>query len=342
MSRRIKGIMVSRLIVLLSIFIVPILVFLIFAFAPFQLAWIPDEQIRFTLLKIIIPLVFSLSWVYFLLLFSNRIANSIDMMDKTTGVVPLRLKFFYGINALFVLGIFIYPLITPIVSVLSFASFAWRLTTFRKEEWGAHEKTSTLTKIAIIIAIILPIICGIIIIPEFITLGIFLWSNIWVPLLEYLYIISKALVTALTFGSLIILFKTSGISEFEQFYTNPDDRNFLISVKVFDFFFFLFLLFLEFFQIPLISIFYYAGFVIVIFVALVNLIKGRMENKSFKSYIFGYLLAIIFMGSSLLTYELSSYIELGTTLKTLSLIISAITFILILFIAFLKLEDINK
>jgi len=337
MARRIKGVIVSRLIVLLSIFLVPISIFIIFFFAPFQLAWI-DEQARFFLLKILIPLVFSISWMYFLFLFSNRTANSIDMMDKTIGVVPLRLKFFYGLNAIFILLIFIYPLITPVVSVLSFASLAWRLTTFRRDEWDSQSKTSRLTKITIIIAIILPIVCGIIIIPEMITLSLFLWSNIWVPLLDYIYIFSRTLCTALAFGSLIILFKRSGVSEYEQFYMQQDDRSFLIGVKVFDIFLFLGFAFLEWFQIEIINFFYYAGFVIVCFVAFANLIKGKMEDRSFKSYILGYLIAIVFMGSSL-SYDIDPLFELGNTIKILSLLLSAIIFILILFITFLKLED---
>ena len=341
MSRKIKGVIVSRLIVLLSIFLVPIIIFIIFSLAPFQLAW-ADEQTQFILLKILIPLVFSISWVYFLLIFANRTATSIDMMDKSIGVVPLRLKFFYGLNAIFVLLIFIYPIITPIVSVISFASLAWRLTTFRREEWEEQSKTTLLTKIAIIIAIILPVFCGIIIIPEIITLSIYLWSNIWVPLLDYIYIISRALCTALTFGSLIILFKKSGITEYEQFYMNPDDASFLMGVKVFDVFCFLFFIFLELFQIPIINFFYYAGFIIVCFVALANLIKGKMEDRSFKSYILGYLIAIVFMGSSLITYDIGPFFDLGNTLKTLSLILSAVIFILILFITFLKIEDVES
>jgi len=341
MSRKIKGIIVSRLIVLVSIFLVPILIFIIFSLVPFHLTW-ADEQTQFILLQILIPLVFSISWVYFLLIFANRTASSIDMMDKTIGVVPLRLKFFYGLNALFVLLIFIYPLITPIISVLAFASLAWRLTTFRREEWDTQSKTSLLTKIAIIIAIILPVVCGIIILPEIITLSIYLWSNIWVPLLEYIYIISRALCTALAFGSLVILFKKSGISEYEQFYMNPDDANFFMGVKVFDVFCLLFFLFLEFFQIPIIDFFYYAGFVIVCFVALANLIKGKMEDRSFKSYLLGYLIAIVFMGSSLITYDIGPIFDLGNTIKTWSLILSAVIFILIFFITFLKIEDVES
>ena len=339
MTRRIKGVIVSRLIVLISVILVPTLIFFIFVFTPFELAWIPDENIKFWLLKVIIPSIFSVSWIYFLILFANRTAASIDMMDKTIGVVPLRLKFFYGLNAVFILLIFIYPLITPIFATISFASFGWRLSTMRVEDWSKKEKTTTLTKVLIILFCIPPVICGIIIIPEIFTLSYQLWSNVWIPLLEYIYIVSNSLCTALAFGSLIILFKTSGVSEYEQFYVKQDDKSFFRGIIVFEVFLTGFFLFLEWFQIEVVNFFYYAGFFIVLFVAFANLIKGKMGNKSFKSYFLGYLIAIAFMGSSLLI-ELTPYFEIGINLKNASLIISAVVFILVFFITFLRLEDV--
>jgi hypothetical protein len=340
MARRIKGLIISRLIVLISVILVPIVIFLIFAFTPFELAWIPDENIKFWLLKVIIPIIFSVSWVYFLILFANRTAASIDMMDKTIGVVPLRLKFFYGLNAVFILLIFIYPLITPIFATISFASFGWRLSTMRVEDWSEKEKTSTLTKVLIVLFCIPPVICGIIIVPEIYTLSYQLWSNVWIPMLEYIYIVSNSLCTALAFGSLIILFKTSGVSEYEQFYVKQNDKSFFRGVIAFEAFLTGFFLFLEWFQIGVVNLFYYAGFFIVLFVAVANLIKGKMQNKSFKSYFFGYLIAIVFMGSSILI-ALPEYFEIGTNLKNLSLIISAAAFILIFFITFLRIENIE-
>lgn len=339
MSRSIKGVIVSRLLVLISIFSVPILIFIIFAFTPFELAWLPDENLKFWILKVIIPIIFSVSWMYFLILFATRIAASIDMMDKTIGVVPLRLKFFYGLNAIFVLLIFVYPLITPIFAVISSASFAWRLTTLRVKDWEKRNKTSLLTKVVTIIFIVPPVLCGIIIMPEIFTLSYQLWANIWVPLLEYIYVVSGALCTALAYGAVIILFKTSGVSEYEQLYVKKDETSFYAGVKLLEGLLLVFFLFLEWFQIPVVDLFYYFGFIVFLFVTFANLIKGKMENRSFKSYFLGYLIAAAFMGSSLLTYELSPFLDIGNTIKNLSLILSAVIFILVFFLTFLRLED---
>ncbi|MFW9825312.1 MAG: hypothetical protein ACFFE4_20385, partial [Candidatus Thorarchaeota archaeon] len=206
MPKEIKGLIVSRLIILLSIIFVPVAIFLTYNFANFNLWFSSDMTLKIILIKILCPSVFSISWLFFLILFADRFANTFDEFDKTISVVPSRLKFFYGINAIYILFIFIFPLITPVVSVLSFASFAWRLTTFRKKRWEEDTKISKITWIMMGIASILPLFCAAIILPEYFVLANFLWNIIWVPNLDLLFTISYSLFTALAIGSLIILF----------------------------------------------------------------------------------------------------------------------------------------
>ena len=123
------------MIILLSIILVPIAIFLIYNFTDFNLWFSNEATLKIALIKLLCPTVFSISWLFFLILFAERFADTLDDFDRTISVVPSRLKFFYGINAVYILFIFIFPLITPVISVLSFASFAWRLTTFRKKRW---------------------------------------------------------------------------------------------------------------------------------------------------------------------------------------------------------------
>ncbi|MEJ2249880.1 MAG: hypothetical protein P8Y97_09495, partial [Candidatus Lokiarchaeota archaeon] len=126
MSREIKGVLASRLIILISTILVPIIIFLIFIFVNFGLWYSNDPILTFWIIKIATPTIFSVSWLFFLILFANRFSETIDSMDRTAGLIPLRLKIFYGINALFILLIFIFPIITPVIGILTFASFAWR------------------------------------------------------------------------------------------------------------------------------------------------------------------------------------------------------------------------
>ncbi len=334
MAKEIKGIIRSRLIVLIAIILVPIVIFLVYNLADFNLWYSSNPVLKLVIIKILSPLVFSISWLFFLILFVNRIAATLDDFDKTISVVPSRLKFFYGINAIYILLIFIFPIITPIISILSFASFAWRLTTFKKEAWDDDTETSFITKFMIILSSIIPIFCTISILPEFIILGIFLWEVIWLPLLPYLFIISYSLFTSLAIGALIILFYTSGISEYEQMFLEPAKKQILWNVKILEIFLFGFFLFLDITNLPVIDFFYMIGFIIIIFISIVNFFSGKAKVKNFKSHFFGYFIAVVFIGSNVLF----STSLLSEILRIWSLIGSAILYIFVFFYTFLKIE----
>ena len=335
MSKTVKGIIIPRLIVLLAIILVPLSIFLIFSLVDFNLWYSNDASLNFFVIKILSPIVYSVSWLFFLILFANRFANTMESFDDKISVVPSRLKFFYGINAVYILFIFIFPIITPVISILSFASFAWRLTTFRKESWEEDTETSFLTKLIMVLAALIPIFCTVSIIPEFLALPIFLWNNIWLYLIDYLFKISYSLFTALSIGSLIILFSNSGISEYEQLFTDTAQKKSFANVKVLVVFLFGFFLFLDLYDYPIVELIYTAGLVIVIFTYLINLIRGRSKYGSFKSYFVGYLIAAVFIGSNviLINEELSEF------LRVWSLLISAILYIFVLFYTFITLED---
>jgi len=258
-----------------------------------------------------------------------------ESFDDKISVVPSRLKFFYGINAVYILFIFVFPIITPVISILSFASFAWRLTTFRKDSWEEDAETSFLTKLVMVLASLIPIFCTVSIIPEFLELPLFLWNVVWAGLIEYLFTISYSLFTALSIGSLIILVSNAGISEYEQLFTDTTQKKSFVNVKVLVVFLFGFFLFLDLYNFPIVELIYTAGLVIVIFTYLINLIRGRSKYGSFKSYFLGYLIAAVFIGSNVIlsTEEISEFLRLW------SLLISAILYIFVLFYTFITLED---
>jgi len=334
MPKEIKGLILSRLIVLLSIILVPIGIFLIYNFTDFNLWFSNETTLKIALIKLLCPTVFSVSWLFFLILFANRFADTLDDFDRTISVVPSRLKFFYGINAIYILFIFIFPLVTPIISVLSFASFAWRLTTFRKKRWEEDTKISITTWIMMGIAAILPVFCSIIVLPEYLVLADFLWNDIWIPILPYLYIVSYSLFTSLAIGSLIILFLNSGVSEYEQLFADTPKKQKFWNVRVLEVILFGFFLFLDLGEFDVIDLFYIAGFIIIIFISLVNLIQGKTKITRFKSHLFGYLIATVFIGSNVL-FTTS---EISQLLRVWSLIISAFLYIFVLFYTFLRLD----
>ena len=335
MSKTVKGVIIPRLVVLLAIILVPLSIFIIFSFVNFNLWYSNDVNLNFFVIKILSPIVYSVSWLFFLILFANRFANTMESFDDKISVVPSRLKFFYGINAVYILFIFVFPIITPVISILSFASFAWRLTTYRKESWEDDTETSKLTKIVMGLAALIPIFCTVSIIPEFLALPIFLWNNVWLLLIDSLFKISYSLFTALSIGSLIILFSNSGISEYEQIFTDTSQKKSFANVKVLVIFLFGFFLFLDINNYPIVELIYTAGLVIVIFTYLINLIRGRSKYGSFKSYFLGYLIAAVFIGSNVIltTEQISEFLRLW------SLLISAIIYIFVLFYTFVTLEE---
>jgi len=335
MSRTVKGVILTRLIVLLSIILIPITIFVIFSVVDFNLWYSNDPVLKFWIIKFVCPLVFSISWLFFLILFANRLSNAIDSFDEKIGVVPSRLKFFYGINALYLLIIFVLPLVTPIISILSFASFAWHLTTFKKESWEEDSKVSFITKLSIVLASIIPIFCTITIIPEYLDLPLFLWNTIWVPNLDLLFTISYSLFTSLAFGSLIILFANKGISEYEQLYVDSTQKRSFANVKILEVFLFGFFLFLDLYNYTIIQLFYWAGFIIIIFTSLVNYVQGKSKYGSFKSHFVGYFIAMIFIGSNVVF----SNETVSEFLRVWSLLLSAILYIFVLFYTFLTIED---
>ena len=338
MSKEVGGVIVSRLIVLISIIAVPIGNFLIFNLGNFDLWFSDDPNLSFWLLRILSPTVFSIGWFFFLIIFANRISQTLDEMDNRIGVIPLRLKFFFGVSALFIMFIFIFPLTTPLITALSYASMAWHITRAKKGSWD-DDKVSFGTRFLMILFSILPVFCAVLFIPIYIPLSVHLWQNVWLPLLDPIKIISYCLATALAIGSLFILIANAGVSEYEELFSDSDEKPNTTYVKMFEvgmFFFFLYLAgFFTGQRFEVVDLFYNIGFIIVLFVSVINFFKGKSKDKSFHGHLLGYLLAAVFMGSNVLLFNF----EIGELLQVWTLAISAVLFIYVFFHTFFKLDE---
>ena len=145
--------------------------------------------------------------------------------------------------------------------------------------------------------------------------------------------ISYSLFTALAIGSLIILFSNSGISEYEQLFTDTTKKKSFVHVKVLEDRKFLSGN-LDYYNFPIINLIYTAGLVIVIITFFVNMIRGKSKYGNFKSYFVGYLIAAVFIGSNVILAG-----EFSLILRSWSLLISAILYIFVLFYTFITIED---
>ena len=95
-----------------------------------------------------------------------------------------------------------------------------------------------------------------------------------------------------------------------------------------------FFLFWDFYEYEVIDIFYIAGFVLIIITSIANFFQGKTKVVSFKSHLFGYIIAAVFIGSNVLfsTNVISGF------LRVTSLIISAVIYIIVFFYTFLVAE----
>jgi hypothetical protein len=189
----------------------------------------------------------------------------------------------------------------------------------------------------IVFASAIPIFCTVSIIPDFLDLPLFLWNQIWLPVLPYLFIFSYALFTSLAIGSFIILFLNSGISEYEQislFDDKPKKKKYL-NVKILEVVLFGFFLYLDLSNYDVIQLFYWMGFAMILFTSFINYVRGKTKYGSFKSHFVGYLIAAVFIGSNVVfsTNEISGFLRIS------SMLISAVLYIFVLFYTFLTIED---
>ncbi|MCP4760619.1 MAG: hypothetical protein GY870_02485 [archaeon] len=285
---------------------------------------------------VITPWFLTIGWIFMFILFANRISGSIDKFDEVIQVISPRYKLFYGINAIALLLIFVIPLMTPIIAILAFSSFGFRISTFRVD-W--EERDDETPKFASFISVLFAIIPGIItiaIFPDFFIFTQFLWITYWMPIIEPLYRISLCISSALTIGTLCYIFIT-GVAEYENASVLEGEKVNISWIKPFEAILIILFLFLEFSENPLIQIFYFTGLFICIFVAFVNFVKGR-KQPDFENYLLGYILMIIFYGANLIRWSMEE--GEGTQLIVLiTVIFSALMYIVLYFISFFTYEE---
>ncbi|MBD3353562.1 MAG: hypothetical protein GF364_18910 [Candidatus Lokiarchaeota archaeon] len=333
-DRRLKGLMMSRLLVVVSVVAIPIFIFVLFTRSDqFAMNLIPSEWRD--LILIVTPWFFTFGWVFMLALFASRIAGALDAMDEHIQVIPARYKLFYGLNALALLVLFAIPILTPAISVLAFASAGYRLATI-KTDWNEIERTPISAVILAIIFAAIPTVISIATLPDMLSFSEYMWFGYWVRVIPPLYTISLALSTALTFGSVVILVKT-GAAEYENAYyksSNKEPFN-KINVIILEIIVFALLIFLEYYEVPFKNLIYVVGFIMICFNTIVNFIKGR-KQADFRSYTFGYIITMVLYGANLLSWDA---LGLSEEIELLVIMISASAYILIYIIIFFTYRE---
>ncbi len=205
-TKTLFGVQRSRLFVLLSMFLMPIWIFVAFYVVDVKILWLPDTLFIQILIKWIVPLAFAFSWFYMIWLFKEELSNTIEFMDSTASVIPNRMNFFFLTNALLMLLLFLMPIISPIFTVLMFASLIWRLLAGRNRAVG-EESLGKGGKAVIAIFSLFPLIASIILLPSFYAVAGDFWRENWMQNLDMLNAMNLALASGITFGNFYFLVK---------------------------------------------------------------------------------------------------------------------------------------
>ncbi|MHA2322869.1 MAG: hypothetical protein ACXACG_14600 [Candidatus Thorarchaeota archaeon] len=107
----------TRVAVVLLAIIGPIYFFLLMFFIP-EMTPFGDTMLDWLFHYIAVPIVFSAPWLGLIYYQRFRLANTVYIMDDTISSVPLRWRVFYGINAAFVLMLFVLPMTTPLLAII--------------------------------------------------------------------------------------------------------------------------------------------------------------------------------------------------------------------------------
>jgi len=340
---------VSRIIVVLAVILIPTAFFLLyfafrhifdFSFVP---AWEKSEFLRWAT-----PICFTLGWLVILLMFANRISNTIDRVDESFRVIPSRYKVYYGITAVIVFLGVVVPFITPLVCILVFVSFGFRISTI-KQDWDENEKTPKIAYIVMAAFAVFPLLLAIASYQDIIELSAEIWNfyrNIVLfgtegTLLEILYRISMSLATAITIGSLITLIKL-GVSEYEQAQIKAEREDLHIRwIRLVEFFLFALFVTIEMLQLiygiqsllVLMKVIYWIGLAIVLFITFVNVIRGRSQ-PDFRKNLIGYLITVILMGLNLVILSFPFAPGIKTGIQNWSIIISSLIYNVVFFLMF--------
>ncbi|TFF87980.1 MAG: hypothetical protein EU549_03840 [Promethearchaeota archaeon] len=299
------NIRVFRLLVVILFILIPVYFFLMFflvvtlsggSLQLYGLLWYLDKDLVF---YVIMPLVLSVPWFIFLILFKNNFADSFLIMHNTRSVITPRWTIFYALSSFFIVGMFILPAIAPIFSMFGFFVIAWRL--FIASSWAEKRGRGTNICWFLILVILTEFPAFLIAYEGYYNYSIFqaiLWEQ-WINYLPEFFSFLIVIFNAFTIGSLTRLISTK-TSEFEAEIDDTTEtnlpRNLIYLIQTVSLILFLALWLL---QITIGGFFYWINLIINVFCLLfafiliiLSLIRGR--SRGIRASIITYILIFFF------------------------------------------------
>ena len=342
MGKKIFGLDANRLFVLLLLAGIPILVFYLFFDIGLSTTWIPESQFRTIFVGWVTPICFSLCWVYILLIYKTDIADVLDLMDKTGSVIPTRMRFFFSINALLILVLFIIPFISPLVTILTFASLIWRASTSNKE-LAQGESIGIFSKIMIVIFSLVPLLAGIFVLPGLFTIAVNFWTQNWIGNIEAINSLNMALATSFTVGDFYMLSSIirGGPSQYEYLETKKElSSPYTFGKTIVQLLTFALIVYLWYIDHVFFIYMTWIGLGLVVIIWLITTaISSKEKNFDISNNIMGYILVAIFFIANLIAFPGENANEL---VRNISLIISGVVYLFVFFYAFFHIEEIRS
>jgi hypothetical protein len=254
-----NGLLINRLIVLLQVILIPIY-FIIYTinwhnriiefmidffnssysiwFIPISFQWmnLPEAFIR-VLVIFGIPIFYSLPWVVISIIRATKIANTYELMGRALGKVRIDQKIFYGLNAAFAFIFLVFPIFSPIITVIGIF-IAVRLF-MRKILIG---KIGFLFWfIPALFFAFFPILIAFAFYLEYTAL----WSDvyaIWWNYIEIIFGIGLCLAIAIAFGNFVLLNQEGAVQYGSRTSVNYE---LVLGLKILTFIIFLFIFFID-------------------------------------------------------------------------------------------------
>ncbi|MFW9838809.1 MAG: hypothetical protein ACFFE7_14935 [Candidatus Thorarchaeota archaeon] len=194
-------VLATRFAVVILAVVGPIYFFLLMFFIP-QMVPFGDAFLDLLFHHIAVPIVFSAPWFGLIYYQRYRLANTVYIMDDTISSVPLRWRVFYGINAAFVLMLFVLPMATPPLAIILGLYVAGTLFyRIGVGKFGGGKFGALLAILGALALCVLPTFVMLEFLPNYIVVWEYIletWESFW---LQVVYGFAQCIVNALSFGA---------------------------------------------------------------------------------------------------------------------------------------------
>lgn len=310
----------GRLVLLLfALALIPAYFILFFIFYSPDYGILGDWQILY--IVFVNAITYIVSWEVWLVLYSNRIADSYDRMKNIVSFISIRYNLYYGLTALIFIFLIAFPLVTPVVASMILGSVVWRVVTSR-HDWEKEEKTPRWAIITVAAVMVVPLVFNVIFYFDFIPKAWGFWDDVFVNFFAvHLSNAAKAMATAVILGSIAYLLRF-GTSEYELVFSSKQERpreiGYIRGLQAFLFVLFIVLIYIG---SPLFDYIQYLAIALNVIVILGNLRKSRQISGVRKS-IFSYLLVMV-----LLIFSVMEQVVLQSIILVVSSLLYMATFL---------------